>query len=218
MGRALNRPNEPLTAAGIERGARKLAATDERLRHLYESNGAPPLWERETGFATLVKIVLEQQVSLDSAAAAFSNLTAALEYLSPAHFLKLDDRELKEIGFSRQKAGYCRGIAAGLLDGSIDLEGVAAMEDETARDYLMAIRGIGEWTADVYLLFALRRRDIWPNGDRALVVSIRDNRELGDVPTYEEAARLAHRWSPWRSVAARMLWHNYLLERGRSLD
>jgi DNA-3-methyladenine glycosylase II len=92
------------------------------------------------------------------------------------------------------------------------------MDDEAAREYLTAVRGIGPWTGDVYLLFALRRPDVWPNGDRALVVAMAENLPLPAPPSYDEAREIADQWRPWRSVAARMLWHAYLLKRGRSLD
>lgn len=163
----------------------------------------------------MVKIVLEQQVSLESAAAAFSALEARLGKVRPDLFLELGDLELKSIGFSRQKAGYCRGIASGLIDGLIDLDGLDALPDEVVRSRLVAIRGIGPWTADVYLLFVLQRPDVWPSGDRALVVSLAETMGLDQIPDYETAAEIAERWAPWRAVAARMLWHAYLLERGR---
>ncbi len=175
------------------------------------------MWARDGGFPTLVKIILEQQVSLDSAAAAFANLEAAIGAVAPAAFLRLDDAELKKIGFSRQKAGYCRGIASGIIDGSIDLDVLDDMDDRSAHSYLTSIRGIGPWTADVYLLFALRRPDVWPMGDRALVVSMAEHLPLEEVPSYDEAGAIAAAWQPWRSVAARMLWHAYLAKRGRSL-
>ncbi len=187
------------------------------MARLYEANGAPPLWARPGGFATLVKIVLEQQVSLDSAAAAYANLEAAIGEVTAAGFLTLDDVELRRIGFSRQKTGYCRGLASGVCDGSIDVDGMVDLDDDAARSYLTQIRGIGPWTADVYLLFALRRPDIWPMGDRALVVSMTESMPLDDIPTYPDAEEIAVTWRPWRSVAARMLWHNYLARRGRSL-
>ena len=206
-----------LDDAAIRRGAEALAGADPRLGRLLATNGVPPLWPRSGGFATLVKIVLEQQVSLDSAAAAYANLEAALGEVSPLGFLELDDAELRRIGFSRQKAGYCRGVADGILDGSIDLDCLVAREDGVARARLMEIRGVGPWTADVYLLFALRRPDVWPMGDRALVVSMAENLPLPSVPGYDEAAAIADAWSPWRSVAARMLWHAYLVARRRSL-
>ena len=201
----------------VRRGAEALASTDPRLGKLYTANGAPPLWGREGGFPTLVKIVLEQQVSLDSAAAAFANLQSVLGSVGPEGFRGLDDTQLKTIGFSRQKAGYCRGIASGVLDGSIDLDELDSLNDETAHERLTAIKGIGPWTADVYLLFVLRRPDVWPTGDRALVVSMAESLPLDEIPSYTDADVLAAAWHPWRSVAARMLWHSYLLKRGRSL-
>lgn len=165
----------------------------------------------------MVKIILEQQVSLESAAAAFGNLEAAIGFVRPERFLRLDDAKLKDIGFSRQKAGYCRDLARGLVDGSIDLGDLQSCSDGDAHRALTAIRGIGPWTADVYLLFVLRRPDVWPHGDRALVVSMAENMAMTDVPGYDEAASIAGSWSPWRAVAARMLWHAYLIERGRSV-
>lgn len=194
-----------------------LSVADPHLEELAHRNGVPPLWERSPGFATLVKIVLEQQVSLESAAAAYVALEARLGNVQPEPFLELGDQELKSIGFSRQKAGYCRGIATGLIDRVIDLDGLESLPDEVARRRLLEIRGIGPWTADVYLLFVLRRPDIWPPGDRALVVSMAETMELGQVPDYETAATIAEQWAPWRAVAARMLWHAYLLARGRAL-
>ncbi len=185
---------------------------------MHQRHGAPPLWAREEGFATLVKIILEQQVSLASAAAAFTNLEARLGVVAPDAFLGLNDSELRLIGFSRQKAGYCRGLATALLDGSLSLGNLASVDDAAARATLLGIRGVGPWTADVYLLFALQRPDVWPPGDRALVVSMAENLGLPAVPTYEEAAAIAGRWAPWRSVAARMMWHAYLAKRGRSLE
>ncbi len=125
-------------------------------------------------------------------------------------------RQLRAIGFSSQKAGYCRDLAAGIADGSIDLDGLGDAGDEDARRALTAIRGVGPWTADVYLLFVLRRADVWPHGDRALVVSMAENLGLHGVPSYEEAAAMASSWSPWRAVAARMLWHAYLVGAGAS--
>jgi DNA-3-methyladenine glycosylase II len=185
---------------------------------LLDRNGPPPIWARPEGFPTLVKIVLEQQVSLDSAAAAYAKLETALGDVTPVRFLRLGDAELKRIGFSRQKAGYCRGLAKGIIDDTIDLQNLRSLDDAAARRELLAIRGIGPWTADVYLLFALQRPDVWPIGDRALVVSMAENLPLAEVPTYEEAATTAEQWRPWRSVAARLLWHAYLVRRGRKLD
>ncbi|MGB5168616.1 MAG: DNA-3-methyladenine glycosylase 2 family protein [Acidimicrobiia bacterium] len=184
------------------------------LAGLAERNGVPPLWSREPGFTTLLRLVLEQQVSLASADAAFRKLKDSVEVLEPAPFLEFDDEQLKRFGFSRQKIGYSRGIAAGLIEGSIDLELLADLPDEDAMSHLMAIRGIGPWTAACYLLFALCRPDVWPPGDRALEVAVGRAYGLPDPAVSEEANERALAWSPFRAVAARLLWHEYLGGRG----
>lgn len=183
---------------------------DPALATLAERNGVPPLWAREPGFRTMLRLILEQQVSLASADAAYRKLEATLGQVGPEPFLLLDDAELKAIGFSRQKAGYVRGLAAGLIDRSIDLDSVAELPDGTTADRLLQIRGVGPWTAACYLLFALLRRDVWPPGDRALEVSIGRVYGLPDAPTRDEACERAEAWRPLRSVAARLLWHEYL--------
>jgi len=201
---------EVITSRRLRTGVEWLAARDADLARLVVRNGVPPLWRRKPGFATAVLIVLEQQVSLASARAAFDRLVGALGEVEPAGFLSLDDVELRAIGFSRQKAGYCRGLASGLLDGSIDLDALVSLDDDEARRRLIGIRGIGPWTADVYLMFALGRIDTWPPGDRALLVSLGRAKGLDDVPTSQVAVGMAEAWRPWRSVAARLLWHDYL--------
>lgn len=198
-----------LSTHGLRRAVDDLVAGDRQLRPLVQRNGIPPLWKRPEGFPTLVKMILEQQVSLASAAAAYRKLEMAIGSVEPAGFLSLDDAQLLAMGFSRQKASYCRGLAAGLLDGSIVLDGLADMTDEDARRVLVAVRGIGPWTADVYLMFALGRPDVWPPGDRALLVALGTLLGRDPLPS-AEAVDYAQRWSPWRSVAARLLWHEYL--------
>lgn len=199
-----------ITPRRLRSGAEELAVRDPDLAGLLERNGIPPLWRRDPGFPTAVLIILEQQVSLASARAAFDRLAAALDVVEPHRFLELDDQELRAIGFSRQKAGYCRGLAEGLIDGSIDLEALVDLDDDAARERLVAIRGVGAWTADVYLMFALGRIDTWPPGDRALLVSLGRVKGMDAVPTSEAGIAMAHAWRPWRSVAARLLWHEYL--------
>ena len=158
----------------------------------------------------MLRLVLEQQVSLASADAAYRKLEEVLGRVEPEPFLLLDDAQLKTIGFSRQKAGYVRGLATGLIDGSIDLDGTADLPDGPASEYLLQIRGVGPWTAACYLLFALLRPDVWPPGDRALEVSIGRVYGLPGVPLRDEASERAEAWRPFRSVAARLLWHEYL--------
>jgi DNA-3-methyladenine glycosylase II len=201
---------EVITPHRLRTGTEWLAGRDPDLARLVARNGVPPVWRREPGFATLVLIILEQQVSLASARAAFDRLQQALGEVEPEGFLALDDAELLAVGFSRQKAAYSRGLASGLLDGSIDLDALAALDDDEARSRLTGIRGVGPWTADVYLMFALGRIDTWPPGDRALLVSLGRAKGLDDVPTSATGIEMAEAWRPWRSVAARLLWHDYL--------
>ncbi len=183
---------------------------DPTLAGLAERNGVPPLWPREPGFPTMVRLILEQQVSLASADAAFQKLEQSIGRVEPEGFIGLEATELRAIGFSRQKAGYVRGIATGLLDGSIDLNTIGGLNDAAASDRLLDIRGIGPWTAACYLLFALRRSDVWPPGDRALQVSMGRVFDLAAVPSVVESNVRAAAWRPLRSVAARMLWYDYL--------
>jgi DNA-3-methyladenine glycosylase II len=177
---------------------------------LRERNGVPPAWRRTASFATLTLFVLEQQVSLASARAAYLRLVGSIGDVTPDRFLRLDDGELRAVGFSRQKAGYTRGLARLVIARELDLEALALHDDATAAHALLSVRGIGPWTAACFLLFALGRPDAWPTGDRALYVSMRNVMDLGAVPTAAEADGLAAEWAPLRAVAARMLWHEYL--------
>ena len=187
---------------------RVLAASVERF-------GPPPLWAREPGFSTLVHLILEQQVSLPSARAAFDRLVAELGQLTPAGFLTLDDARLRTIGFSRQKAGYVRALADALMDG-FDLERLATLPDDEVRGALVGLHGVGRWTADVYLTMCLLRPDVWPRGDQALATAAMEIAGLNGRPTFEELERMAEPWRPYRAVAARILWHHYLRVRGRT--
>ncbi len=206
---------ETLTDATYLRGISQLSARDSALAGILSRWGNPPFWFHTPGFPGIVNAILAQQVSLESAQATFSKLENALSLVDPAEFLTLDDDTLRTIGFSRQKAGYVRGIANGILAGEIDLKAVQSMENDKARQSLMMVRGIGIWTADTYLLFALRRADVWPSGDLALAKAIQELRGWKALPDREMVDRLAEDWRPWRAVAARILWHHYLCERGR---
>lgn len=192
----------------------ELTKRDDHLREIVARYGPPPLWAREPGFPTLVKIILEQQVSLSSAQAAYDKLLTAVDKLTPEAFLTLNDVELKQVGFSRQKTLYCRVLAMSLISGDLDLDSLAWKNDVDVFDALTSMKGIGPWTASIYLLMALRRPDIWPIGDLALLVSLQEVKGLDSRPTLEEAAAIAEDWVPWRSVAARLLWHSYLCRRG----
>lgn len=199
-----------LTNAALIEAANFLAGRDPDLRRVLESYGPPPLWARPPGFPTLLYIILEQQVSLASARAAFVRLNAAVEELTPENFLLLDDAALLRIGFSRQKASYGRNLARLVSAGELDLPGLEQLDDEQARDVLLRVKGIGPWTAEVYLLMALLRPDAWPRGDLALAQAVRQVKHLETLPGPDELERMGEAWRPWRAVAARLFWHDYL--------
>lgn len=206
----------PLTRRTLLSAVRALTIADPALAASVERFGPPPLWARDPSYATLVHLILEQQVSLASARAAFDRLGAALAGgIEPRAFLELSDAELRAIGFSRQKAGYARDLAGALADG-FDLEGLAELPDDEVRSSLMRLRGIGRWTADIYLIMCLRRPDVWPHGDQALATAARELLELPAQPTFEALEIRARSWRPHRATAARILWHHYLSVRGRA--
>jgi DNA-3-methyladenine glycosylase II len=200
----------PLDGPSYRKGLRELAGRDPDLGGILDRFGPPPMWDRAPGFPTLVHIILEQQVSLASARAAFDRLVETVGELTPECLLQLDDEALKRAGFSRQKTDYARILATALIDGELDLERLADLPDNAVRDELMSLKGIGRWTADIYLLMALGRPDVWPVGDLALVVAAQRIKGLETRPKPEEFHALGEAWRPWRSVAARLLWHHYL--------
>jgi DNA-3-methyladenine glycosylase II len=204
-----------LDEAMLRDAAACLGARDDRLARVLQQHGSPPLWAREPGFPTLIHIILEQQVSLASARAAFQRLLAVASPITPERFLELDDATLKAAGFSRQKTRYGRELAQTVLSGSLDLSRLSDMDDDNVRAALTSVKGIGRWSADIYLLMALGRPDVWPSGDLALAVAARSVLSLDALPTNAELLDLAEGWRPWRAVAARLLWHAYLSERGQ---
>jgi DNA-3-methyladenine glycosylase II len=190
-----------------------LAEGDATLAQILRDFGPPPMWERAQGFATLLYIILEQLVSLRSAEVTFERLLAILSPLTPERFLELDDATLRSIGFSRQKTASTRNLARAIVEGELDLEALDSLSDDEARARLMKIKGIGPWTADIYLLRVLNRPDVFPVGDRALVVAAQTINDLKASPTAGELELMAENWRPWRAVAARLLWHYYLNRR-----
>ncbi len=199
-----------LDETSLAEGVAVLRERDPLLAGVIERFGPPPLWAREPGFATLLLLILEQQVSLASARAAFARLREAAPVLTPETFLALDDQELRRIGFSRQKSRYGRLLAGALAEGSFDLDALEDMSDGDAHQALVGMTGIGPWTADTYLLMAMRRSDVWPAGDVALQAAYQDLEGLEVRPTIEEMVTRAEVWRPWRAVAARILWFHYL--------
>jgi DNA-3-methyladenine glycosylase II len=189
-----------------------LAGVDRTLGRVFELYGTPPLWSRPPGFETLLQIILEQQVSLASAKACFEKLAARLDEVSPENVLGLDDAEMKRVGFSRQKAGYARHLSEAILERRVDLDSLNRLPDAKVKAELTKLKGIGEWTSDIYLLMALLRPDVMPKGDIALHSAW--HKLSGEPrPASDEFLAIAERWMPYRSVAARILWHFYLSER-----
>lgn len=204
--------SKPLTLKTLNSASGTLADTDPHLRIVFESYGPPPLWDREPGFATLLQIILEQQVSLASAKACFEKLENHIGEVTPESVIKLDDADLKRIGFSRQKTSYARHLSEAVLEQHIDLDSLQVLPDAEVKAELIKLKGIGEWTSDIYLLMALLRPDVMPKGDIALHAAW--HKLSGEPkPSSDEFLEIAQRWSPLRSVAARLLWHFYLSER-----
>lgn len=194
---------------------RELARSDEQLGFVHSNYGTPPLWARPTGFATLLNIILEQQVSLASAKACFANLTDHLGVVTAEQFLTINDTDLKTIGFSRQKIAYARHLSEAVIEKHIDLDAIHVLPDDEVKAELIKLKGIGVWTADVYLLMAMLRPDVMPRGDIALHAAFQKLTGADKRPDSDEFIEIAERWRPFRSVAARLLWHFYLSERKR---
>lgn len=195
--------------------AGKLSERDADLAAVIGKYGLPPLWTREPGFPTLVYIILEQQVSLASARALYDRLQNAVRPLTPGRVLKLTEAEMRRLGFSRQKAHYTRLLAEAIHRKQFALHKLHELEDEIVREQLTSLKGIGNWTADIYLLSALRRPDIWPTGDLALATAVKEVKRLRKCPSPEKLEAMSAPWRPWRAVAARLFWHAYLCKRGQ---
>jgi DNA-3-methyladenine glycosylase II len=169
------------------------------------------MWGRPQGFTTLLRIVLEQQVSLVSAQAIFNRIKSNVEPFTPERFIELDEPYFRSLGLTRQKAHYCVQVAHTFSAGY--LKALNRIPDEEARAALLSIKGVGPWTANIYLLMALRRPDIWPTGDIALASAVGRLKNMRTRPSFAELEKVADAWRPFRSVAARMLWQYYLERR-----
>ena len=191
----------------------KLARRDMDLKGIITAFGYPPFWTRTPNFETLVYIILEQQVSLASAKAAYLKLKERLPALTPEKFLLLDDIALKACYFSRQKIAYTRHLATSIRDHGLDLSQFEAMDNDAIRSSLTQVKGIGNWTVDVYLMMALKRTNLFPLGDVALIQSLKETKNLHEGISKEEIAVIAKKWEPYQTIAAYMLWHAYLSRR-----
>jgi DNA-3-methyladenine glycosylase II len=209
---------DTLTPASLARGVALLAKRDGDLARVVEEYGRPPLWEREPGFETLVLIILEQQVSLASAASAYARLLAASKEVTPERLARMSEADIRAAGITRQKTAYLRDLARLIVEGKLDLRGLEHADDDAARAELMKVKGVGAWTAEIYLLRALLRPDAWPAGDLALAIAAEHVKRLRSRPTAAELIALAEAWRPWRSVAARILWQFYLHAPGKAVS
>ena len=186
-----------------------LAERDEDIAAALTAIGPPPSRERPPGFASLLRAIVAQQVSAASAAALWARLVAAIDPLAPEAVASLEVDALRKLGLSRQKALYARGLARDILDRRIDLDLVPALDDEAAIAHLIQIKGIGRWSAEIYLLFALGRADVFPAGDLALAIAMQRLKRLRQRPDPKRLIKLAEPWRPYRGAAAQFLWHYY---------
>ena len=207
---------EGLNRTGLRSDCLHLASIEPVFAQVLQRLGTPPLWRRPAGFRTLVQIVNEQKISLSSARAIGERVETLCNPFTAPGFLSLPERSLRACGMSGAKIGYCRSIAEAIVSGRLVLTRLARQSDEEALAALVAVRGIGPWTANVYLSMALGRRDAWPSGDRALALGVAELFGLEAVPDYPSLDRRADAWRPCRGAAARLIWHAYLERRARA--
>jgi DNA-3-methyladenine glycosylase II len=199
----------------LREGINWLAERDSDLAAVVARHGPPPLWSRQPGFESLIRTILEQQVSVRSAETAVERLVVAAGAVEPMAIADLGEAGLRQAGITRQKAHYLSTLATAVVEGALDIDALASATDDEVRATLVRLPGIGRWTADVYLVLALRRADAWPSGDLALAAGAQLVKSLDRRPGTVELDLLAETWRPWRGVAARLLWHAYLSSRGR---
>ena len=191
----------------------QLIARDKLFGLINEKYGPPPNWTRPQGFTSLSRIILEQQVSLESANAHFLKLNEYVKEFIPEKINRLNDEEMRSCQISRQKSKYLRALSGEILNGNLILEDLPGLTQSEIKGKLTCIKGIGDWSADIYLMFCLQSRDIFPVGDIAVITTVR---ELCDLKTKEEIIRMSHNWKPHRSLATYYLWHYYLTKRNRN--
>jgi DNA-3-methyladenine glycosylase II len=195
-----------------------LAKKDKELKIIIKQYDYPPMWTRKQGFETLILTILEQQVSLAAAFAAYKKLKARTGTVTPAKILAMSNDELRECYFTRQKQVYAKELATAFETKQLKWKRFPEMTDEEVRTQLTSIKGIGNWTADVYLMHALQRTDLFPLGDIALVNSLKETKLLGPKISKEEMLLIAEPWRPYRTIAAFILWHAYIKKRNIKIE
>jgi DNA-3-methyladenine glycosylase II len=204
------------TSGNFKKICKKLAEIDSDLKLVLDTYGYPPMWSRPNTFESLVHIILEQQVSLASALAALNKLKEKIKDITPEGVLLLTDEELKASYFSRQKTIYVRHLAEAIQNRKVDLLTLEKLSNEEVRAQLTKLKGVGDWTVDIYLIFILHRADVFPMGDLAAVNALRQIKKLPKETTREELATIVSGWQPYRTVAAMLLWHWYLSGRKKN--
>jgi len=195
-----------------------LAEQDADLKDVLKQYGYPPLWMRKPSFATLIQIILEQQVSLSSASAAFSKLKNKIGSVTPKKLLQLSDAELKACYFSRQKIIYAKELARAVTVQQLPLRKIIQLPADEIRLILKQIKGIGDWTTDIFLMMCMQEPDIFPAGDIALIKSLKEIKRLPVHASIREVVSIANEWKPYRTVAAFILYHSYLSKRNRKAN
>ena len=191
----------------------QLAKRDADLKRILKTRGYPSMWTRPNSFQTLILTILEQQVSLAAAYAAFKRLKERIGTVTPDKLAALSDEDLRACYFTRQKIVYARGLTEAIQSKQIKLRALHHQPDESVREQLITLKGIGNWTIDVYLMHALRRTDLFPLGDIALVNSLKHIKQLPDNISKEDMLEIAEKWRPNRTIAAMILWHDYMQRR-----
>lgn len=195
-----------------------LSKKDKHLKAIIQEHGYPPMWIRKEGFETLILTILEQQVSLAAAFAAYKRLKVKIGAVTPAKILAMSNEELRECYFTRQKQVYAKELATAVTTKKIQLTKLSQLDDEEVRAQLTSVKGIGNWTTDIYLMHALQRTDLFPLGDIALVNSLKETKQLHPHISKEEMLAIAEPWRPYRTIAAMILWHAYIKKRNLKVE
>ncbi len=206
------------SADNFNRYCNLLSKRDEHLNVIIQEYGYPPMWTRKQGFETLILTILEQQVSLAAAFAAYKKLKQKIGNVTPSKILAMSNEELRACYFTRQKQVYAKELATAFISRQLQWKKFSEMTDEDVRIQLISIKGIGHWTADVYLMHALQRTDLFPLGDIALVNSLKERKQLPPHISKEEMLQIAEPWKPYRTIAAMMLWHAYIKKRNIKIE
>lgn len=189
-----------------------LISKDEKLKNILENFGNPIIQKREEGFASMCHIILEQQVSIESAKACYVKLENYFKKITPENIYYSSDDELKSCGLSRQKIVYLKDLASKVLNNEINFESFATKSEQQIREELVTIKGVGNWSIEVYLMFCLQSPDVVPLGDIAIKNTLK---ELYDCQTHEEMEKLSNNWKPFRTFASFTIWHYYLKKRNK---